>query len=299
MAGATPAEAIVVRNLWQVFPRKEGISISPADVMDEQRVREMDESDDTVVAMKDVCLTVYEGETFIIMGLSGSGKSTLIRCLLRLVEPTSGEIVILGRNVTAMGKGELVQFRREKVSMVFQHYGLLPHRTVSENVAFGLKIRGESGDSVREKVAWALQTVGLAGWEKYYPSALSGGMRQRVGIARALVMDTPVLLMDEPFSGLDPMIRRELQDELIHLQKDMRKTIFFVTHDLSEALRMGDRMAIMRRGEIVQVGSPDEVVANPADEYVARFVSDEKEQFERGRAFIGCGPGKEATPHVS
>lgn len=230
--GGTAAEAILIRDLWKIYTRKKGLTVSSSDVENEERVEELDRGEDAVVAMKNVSLEIRQGETFIIMGLSGSGKSTLIRCLLRLVEPTSGDIIINGENVTAMNKRQLVNFRREKIAMVFQHYGLLPHRTVLQNVTFGLKLRGEEKECRMGKAADAIEKVGLKGWEKYYPASLSGGMRQRVGIARALVMDAPILLMDEPFSGLDPLIRRELQDEMIHLQKVMHKTIFFVTHDL-------------------------------------------------------------------
>jgi len=295
-----PSESITIRDLWKIYSRKKDLRISSSDVENEERVEELDRGEDAVVAMKNVSLSVNSGETFIIMGLSGSGKSTLIRCLVRLVEPTSGEIIVDGQNVTAMRKRELVTFRREKIAMVFQHYGLLPHRTVLENVCFGLKLRGEEKEDRRAKAAEALDRVGLKGWEKYYPASLSGGMRQRVGIARALVMDPSILLMDEPFSGLDPLIRRELQDEMIRLQKEMHKTIFFVTHDLSEALRMGDRMAIMKKGEIVQIGSPDEVIANPADEYVAKFVQDERDQVQRAeRALARERTRREAEVHVS
>ena len=296
----TEAGAILIRDLWKIYTRKKGMSVSSSDVENAERVEELDRGEDAVVAMKNVSLEIKRDETFIIMGLSGSGKSTLIRCLLRLVEPTSGEIIINGENVTAMHKRQLVNFRREKIAMVFQHYGLLPHRTVLQNVTFGLKLRGDEKESRKEKAIDALEKVGLKGWEKYYPASLSGGMRQRVGIARALVMDAPILLMDEPFSGLDPLIRRELQDEMIHLQKVMHKTIFFVTHDLSEALRMGDRMAIMTKGEIVQVGSPDEVIANPADDYVARFVQDEREHMRRAEEVLAWDmAGKEGASHVS
>ncbi|HPK06883.1 MAG TPA: betaine/proline/choline family ABC transporter ATP-binding protein, partial [Aminivibrio sp.] len=296
---AAGMEAILIRDLWKIYTRKKGMSVSSSDVENEELVEELDKGEDAVVAMKNVSLEIRQGETFIIMGLSGSGKSTLIRCLLRLVEPTSGDIIINGENVTAMNRRQLVNFRREKIAMVFQHYGLLPHRTVLQNVTFGLKLRGDEKEGRKEKAADALEKVGLKGWEKYYPASLSGGMRQRVGIARALVMDAPILLMDEPFSGLDPLIRRELQDEMIHLQKVMHKTIFFVTHDLSEALRMGDRMAIMKKGEIVQVGSPDEVIANPADDYVSRFVSDEREHMRRAEEVLARDrAGKEGTTHV-
>ena len=301
MDGPSPGgEAILIRDLWKIYTRKKGMTVSSSDVANEELVEELDRGEDAVVAMKNVSLEIMQGETFIIMGLSGSGKSTLIRCLLRLVEPTSGEIIINGENVTAMNRRQLVNFRREKIAMVFQHYGLLPHRTVLDNVAFGLKLRGDDKEKQKGKAAEALDRVGLKGWENYYPASLSGGMRQRVGIARALVMDAPILLMDEPFSGLDPLIRRELQDEMIRLQKVMHKTIFFVTHDLSEALRMGDRMAIMKKGEIVQVGSPDEVIANPADDYVSRFVSDEREHMRRAEEVLARDrAGKEGTPHVS
>lgn len=296
----TPSEAIVIRDLWKIYSRKKDLRISSSDVENEERVEELDKGEDAVVAMKNVSLSVNRGETFIIMGLSGSGKSTLIRCLIRLVEPTSGEIIVNGENVTMMHKRELVDFRREKIAMVFQHYGLLPHRTVLDNVCFGLKLRGEEKEARRAKGVEALEQVGLKGWEKYYPASLSGGMRQRVGIARALVMDASILLMDEPFSGLDPLIRRELQDEMIRLQKEMHKTIFFVTNDLSEALRMGDRMAIMKKGEIVQVGSPDEVIASPADEYVAKFVQDERDQVQRAEQVLAREhTRKEAEAHVS
>ncbi len=295
-----PSEAIVIRDLWKIYSRKKDLRISSSDVENEERVEELDKGEDAVVAMKNVSLSVNHGETFIIMGLSGSGKSTLIRCLIRLVEPTSGEIIVNDENVTMMHKRELVDFRREKIAMVFQHYGLLPHRTVLDNVCFGLKLRGEEKEARRAKAVEALAQVGLKGWEKYYPASLSGGMRQRVGIARALVMDASILLMDEPFSGLDPLIRRELQDEMIRLQKEMHKTIFFVTHDLSEALRMGDRMAIMKKGEIVQVGSPDEVIASPADEYVAKFVQDERDQVQRAEQVLAREhTRKEAEAHVS
>ena len=180
-----------------------------------------------------------------------------------------------------MSSSELVNFRRSQVAMVFQHYGLLPHRTVLQNVCFGLRLRGEPSEERREKALEAIRKVGLDGWEDYHPASLSGGMRQRVGIARALVMGSPILLMDEPFSGLDPLIRRELQDELMRLQEEMKKTIFFVTHDLSEALRLGDRMAVMRDGRVVQVGTPEDIISDPVDDYVARFVQDEREQIRR------------------
>jgi len=251
------------------------------DVEDEDLIKSLDESEESVVAVRDVSLEVNPGEVFIIMGLSGSGKSTLIRCLLRLVEPSNGQVVINGYDVTAMNKKELTEFRRHQVAMVFQHYGLLPHKSVVENVAFGLKLQGVPKKERQRRAREALKTVGLEKWANYYPTSLSGGMRQRVGIARALVVESPVLLMDEPFSGLDPLIRREMQDELVRLQEEMHKTIFFVTHDLDEAMRLGDRMAVMRNGSIVQIGKPAEIFANPADDYVARFVQDKRDEIRK------------------
>ncbi|KUK31698.1 MAG: Quaternary-amine-transporting ATPase [Thermoanaerobacterales bacterium 50_218] len=245
------------------------------------------EANGAVVAVRNVSFRVKRGEVFVIMGLSGSGKSTLIRCLLRLIEPTSGQVIVDGEDVTAMDEKQLIQFRRNKVAMVFQHYGLLPHRNVLENVAFGLKLRGVSREEREERALKAIEQVGLKGWEKYYPGSLSGGMQQRVGIARALVQDPDILLMDEPFSSLDPLIRREMQDELLKLQESVKKTIIFVTHDLNEALRLGDRMAVMREGVFVQVGKPQDIIIKPADEYVRRFVQD-----ERRMALVAAGNRK-------
>lgn len=267
--------AIKVQKLWKIYS---DIHDRDINVEDEEMIEKIEKMDEPVIAVRDVSLEVKEGEVFVIMGLSGSGKSTLIRCLLRLLEPTSGEIKINEYEVTNLNDNELIDFRRKEVAMVFQHYGLLPHRTVRENVEFGLKIRGEDKDIRKKRALEAIERVGLKGWEDTHPSALSGGMRQRVGIARALVMDTPVLLMDEPFSGLDPLIRREMQDELIRLQEEMHKTIFFVTHDLNEAIRLGDRIAIMKEGDIVQTGKIHDIVKNPADDYVKRFVQDVKRQ---------------------
>ncbi|MFO7266190.1 MAG: betaine/proline/choline family ABC transporter ATP-binding protein [Bacillota bacterium] len=277
--GKERTAGIRVRHLWKVFapkgawtgrgaPRAGG---APLRELDPQRVAEL-ERRGAVVAVRDVSFEVQPGELFVVMGLSGSGKSTLIRCLLRLVEPTAGTIQCGSYDVTALSSAQLTEFRRRQVAMVFQHYGLLPHRTVLDNVAFGLKLRGVPRKERLEKAREALARVGLAGWEDRYPSALSGGMQQRVGIARALANDPPVMLWDEPFSGLDPLIRRELQDELLRLQQELRKTIIFVTHDLDEAVRLGDRMAVMRSGSFVQVGQPREIIENPADDYVRRFV---------------------------
>ncbi|SRR6056297_113228 len=268
--------AIEIKELWKVYAKND----QDIDVENEDLITELDESDESVVAVRNLSLTVDPGNVFVVMGLSGSGKSTLIRCIVRLIQPTSGKINIYGEDVASMDRKALTEFRRNKIAMVFQHYGLLPHRTVLENVSFGLKIKGIKETEAIERSEVAVERVGLKGWENYYPSSLSGGMRQRVGIARAVVMDSPILLMDEPFSGLDPLIRREMQDELIRLQEELHKTIFFITHDLDEAMRLGDRMAVMKNGNIVQQGAPSEILANPADEYVSRFVQDIRKRVE-------------------
>ena len=217
---------------------------------------------------------VPRGQTFVVMGLSGSGKSTLARCLIRLIEATEGEIKFDGEDILGYSQEDLRQFRRDKIAMVFQNYALLPHRRVLDNVAYGLEVQGMDKDSRYRVAAGAIETVGLKGWEYYYPSEMSGGMQQRVGLARALAVDPEVLIMDEPFSGLDPLIRREMQDELVMLQSELQKTIIFITHDLDEALKLGDRIAIMRDGVIVQEGTPEEIVTRPANDYVSEFVQD-------------------------
>ena len=224
------------------------------------------------VALRGVSFTVAPGEIFVVMGLSGSGKSTLVRCVNRLIEPTAGTVTIDGQDVTAMAAGPLREVRRRKVGMVFQHFALLPHRTVRDNVAFGLELRGEPARSRLDQADAALELVGLGQWGRSYPEQLSGGMRQRVGLARALATDPDILLMDEPFSALDPLIRRRMQDELLDLQDRLNKTILFITHDLDEALRLGNRVAMMRAGEMVQVAGPEDILLHPADDYVAAFV---------------------------
>ena len=260
-----------IKGLWKVFG-----NLPPDFDPNESESFESLQNEEAVFAVRDISFEVKQGEVFVIMGLSGSGKSTLIRCIPRLIEPTQGEIKVKGQDVLSMNEKELIEFRRQETAMVFQHYGLLPHRNVGENVAFGLKMRGTKLKDRKEKARYAIARVGLEGWEKHYPAQLSGGMRQRVGIARALVQESDLLLMDEPFSGLDPLIRREMQDPLIPLQKEVNKTIIFVTHDLGEAIRLGDRLAVMRNGVFVQQGTPEEVINNPADEYVERFVSGER-----------------------
>jgi len=272
-------QAIEVKSLWKVYgPKKEHVPLDQPD-----KLSKMEESREAVVAVRDVSFSVNSGEVFVVMGLSGSGKSTLIRCLMRLVEPTGGTIKMDGEEVTSLNNQELTQFRRKSAAMVFQHYGLLPHRTVLENVSFGLNLKKVPRKEREERARELLTTVGLEGWDGYYPASLSGGMQQRVGIARALASDPPILLMDEPFSGLDPLIRREMQEEMVTLHEKTHKTIFFVTHDLDEGIRLGDRMAVMRDGSFVQVGKPEKILDNPADDYVARFVQDKKELFQKAK----------------
>lgn len=225
-------------------------------------------------AVVDASFEVGEGETFVVMGLSGSGKSTLIRMLNGLLTPTSGQVLVDAEDITGMSAPALRAMRQQKMSMVFQHFALFPHRTVLDNAGYGLQIRGTSKSEIAEKAREALSLVGLEGWEDRYPQQLSGGMRQRVGLARALAAQTDVLLMDEAFSALDPLIKREMQDQLLNLNAKLGKTIIFITHDLNEAMRLGDRIAMMRAGRIVQIGTAEQILNEPADDYVATFVKD-------------------------
>ncbi len=225
-------------------------------------------------AVRDANLEVYEGEIFIIMGLSGSGKSTLVRCMSRLIEPTAGKVVFDGQDLLAASEKEMIEIRRHKMGMVFQHFALLPHLTVLGNVAFPLEVQGV-GRATRERRAHeVIELVGLKGREGYYPRELSGGQQQRVGIARSLAVEPEIWVLDEPFSALDPLIRREMQDEFLRLQNVLHKTIVFITHDFDEAIRLADRIAIMNDGEIIQIGTPEELVINPATDYVAEFTHD-------------------------
>jgi glycine betaine/proline transport system ATP-binding protein len=265
--------ALTVRGLWKVFgPRRAARTLigSPEAELPRQR---MLAKTGCVAAVKDVSFEVATGEVFVVMGLSGSGKSTLVRCLTRLIEPAAGSIKIDGVDITSASAATMRELRRNHVSMVFQHFGLLPHRPVLDNVAYGLEVRGVAKAERRERAREVVELVGLQGYEASYPDQLSGGMQQRVGLARALAGDPGLLLFDEPFSGLDPLIRRDMQNEVARLQDDLRKTMVFVTHDLSEAIKLGDRILIMRDGEVVQVGTPAEIVARPADAYVRDFVS--------------------------
>ncbi|MFI0818724.1 glycine betaine/L-proline ABC transporter ATP-binding protein [Streptomyces sp. NPDC021098] len=261
-----------VRDMWKVFgPKADRVPGSPDA---ELPAAELRARTGCTAAVRDVSFDVEPGEVFVVMGLSGSGKSTLVRCLTRLIEPTSGTLKIDGEDVMAMDKARLRDLRRHRAAMVFQHFGLLPHRSVLDNIAYGLEIQGVGKAERRAKAAEMVEKVGLTGLERRRPGQLSGGQQQRVGLARALAVDPEVLLFDEPFSALDPLIRRDMQEEVIRLHHDEGRTMVFITHDLSEALRLGDRIMLMRDGEIVQLGTPEEIVGSPADEYVRDFVRD-------------------------
>ena len=265
-----PDIKIKIKNLYKVFGKNPDLAMKNvrSGKPKEQILSEYGQT----LALKNINLEIQMGSVFVIMGLSGSGKSTLVRHINRLIEPTEGEIKVDDTNVLSLNQRELANFRREKMSMVFQRFGLMPHRTVIENVAYGLTIQ-KVPRTKREKTAkeWLL-SVGLGGYENQYPSQLSGGEQQRVGLARALCTDPEILLMDEAFSALDPLIRSDMQEQLISLQKNLNKTIVFITHDLNEAIRIGDKIAILKDGEVSQVGAPEEILLNPADEYVKAFV---------------------------
>ncbi|CUW30614.1 MULTISPECIES: quaternary amine ABC transporter ATP-binding protein [Streptomyces] len=262
-----------VSGLWKVFgPKPERVPADPE--LSALSPAELRSRTGCTAAVRDVSFDVRKGEVFVVMGLSGSGKSTLVRCLTRLIEPTAGTISIDGEDVRAMDRARLRELRRHRAAMVFQHFGLLPHRTVLDNVAYGLEIQGVGKSERRERAAEFVAKVGLEGMEKRRPGQLSGGQRQRVGLARALAVDPEVLLFDEPFSALDPLIRRDMQDEVTRLHREEGRTMVFITHDLSEALKLGDRIALMRDGKVVQLGTPEEIVGSPADDYVREFVRD-------------------------
>lgn len=227
-----------------------------------------------VLGIADVSFSIQEGELFVVMGLSGSGKSTLVRCINRLIKSTSGHIFVDGEDIAHVNENRMRDVRRTKMAMVFQRFGLFPHKTVCANVEYGLKVQGMSPDDRRQKALETLDVVGLKKWADYSPSSLSGGMQQRVGLARALATDADILLMDEAFGALDPLIRREMQDELMRLQQDLKKTIVFISHDIQEALRIGDRVAVMKDGYIVQIGTPEELITQPADDYIRAFTQD-------------------------
>ena len=263
---------IRVSGVWKIFGPKAERIIGTPDA--ELPRRELREKTGCVAAVRDVSFDVWPGEVFVVMGLSGSGKSTLVRTLIRLIEPTAGTISIDGRDVTSADAAELREMRRNDVAMIFQHFGLLAHRRVVDNVAFGLEIRGMAKSERLNRAREVLEVVGLDDAADQFPDQLSGGMQQRVGVARAFAGNPKVMLYDEPFSALDPLIRRDMQDEVCRLQVETGQTMVFITHDLHEALKLGDRIAIMRDGAIVQIGTPEEVVGAPADEYVENFVQD-------------------------
>ena len=269
---------VAIRGLYKIF--------GPRAALMTEHVRAGMSKDDLldrhghVVGLRAIDLDVAAHHIQVVMGLSGSGKSTLIRHINRLIEPTAGEVLVDGVDVLGMSQQELREFRRSKASMVFQRFALMPHRTVADNVAYGLRVQGiDKAESAERSRHW-IERVGLTGYEDYYTTQLSGGMQQRVGLARALATDAEILLMDEPFSALDPLIRTDMQDILLDLQTELHKTIVFITHDLEEALRLGNNIAILRDGEAVQIGTPQEIVMRPADDYVAEFIKD----INRGRA---------------
>ncbi len=263
---------VSVKNLYKIYGQKPHKVLQ--EVKDGIGKDELLKKTGNGIGINNVSFDVEEGEIFVVMGLSGSGKSTMIRCLNRLIEPTDGEILIDGINICEGNQAQLLDVRRKKIAMVFQHFALFPHKTVAENVAYGLEVQKLEKTIRKNKAYEALSMVGLKGYEESFPSALSGGMQQRVGLARALATDADILLMDEAFSALDPLIRTEMQDELMALQESMKKTILFITHDLDEALKIGDRIAIMKDGVVVQIGTPEEILDHPADDYVKTFIKD-------------------------
>ena len=268
---------IACRNVWKVYGTNPGHYFSSATGPVDGGAPALVETirqDGAIPAAADVSFDVHEGEIFVIMGLSGSGKSTMVRCLSRLVEPTHGEILLDGEDLLKKSKSALIDIRRHKMGMVFQSFGLLPHLSVAENISFPLSLQGLSARDQREKTARVIELVGLQGREKSFPRQLSGGQQQRVGIARSLAVEPELWYLDEPFSALDPLIRRQMQDEFLRIQSTLKKSIVFITHDFLEALRIADRMMIMRDGMVVQIGTPTELIINPADDYVAEFTND-------------------------
>ena len=263
---------ISVRNVWKVFgPNAEKLIGTPDADLSRTDLRN---KTGNTIAVRDVSFEVAKGEVFVVMGLSGSGKSTLVRCMTRLIEPTRGELIFDNEDILKVDANRLRELRRTKFSMVFQHFGLLPHRKVVDNIAYALEINGVSKVDRHKRAHEVIELVGLQGYSEAYPEQLSGGMQQRVGLARALAVDPEIMFLDEPFSALDPLIRRDMQNEVIRLHHELGKTMVFITHDLQEAAKVGDRIAIMRDGALIQVGTPAELVANPKDEYVANFVRD-------------------------
>jgi glycine betaine/proline transport system ATP-binding protein len=263
---------IEINNIYKIFGN-EPQSVLPM-VQDGATKEEVLEKTGHTIGLDNVSIKIEEGETFVCMGLSGSGKSTLIRHINRLIEPTSGDVLVDGLNVMNCNPKELIDFRRHSISMVFQRFGLFPHKTVMQNVGYGLEVQGIKKDEINTRAMEKIEAVGLTGFEHQYPSQLSGGMQQRVGLARALATDADIMLMDEAFSALDPLIRSDMQKQLMDLQAKLKKTIVFITHDLDESLKLGDHIAILNAGKLVQVGTPVDIIMNPADDYVKAFVKD-------------------------
>ena len=263
---------IEIKNVYKIFGDQPS-KVLPM-VQDGATKEEVLEKTGHTVGLDNVTLSIEEGETFVCMGLSGSGKSTLIRHINRLIDPTHGEVIVNGTNVIDLNENQLIDFRKNEMSMVFQRFGLFPHKTVIQNVAYGLEIQGKKLEERNEIAMQQIEAVGLLGFENQYPSQLSGGMQQRVGLARALATNPGILLMDEAFSALDPLIRSDMQQQLIELQSELKKTIVFITHDLDESLRLGDHIGILNGGRLVQVGTPEQIIMNPADDYVEAFVKD-------------------------
>lgn len=288
-----PEVQIEVKKLSKIFGSKPERALQM--LREGQTKDEILEKTGLTVGLNDISFQVFKGEIFVLMGLSGCGKSTLLRCLNRLINPTAGSIVINGNDIVTMSEDEIRLFRRTQAGMIFQNFALLPHKNVLDNVAFGLEIQEMGLEERHTKAAEALKMVGLAGYEQSMPDQLSGGMKQRVGLARALASDAEILLMDEAFSALDPLIRRDMQDELIELQERLSKTIIFVTHDLDEALKLGTRIALMKDGKIIQVGTSEEILMNPSNDYVARFVAD----VDMTRVLTAQDVMKKADPIIS
>jgi glycine betaine/proline transport system ATP-binding protein len=266
--------SIEIKNLSMIFGSKPEVEKTLNLIDQGLPIEDIKQETKTTIALNDVSFEIEDTELFVIVGLSGSGKSTLIRCLNRLNEPTRGEIVVNGEDIIKYDKKTLRDYRRNKISMVFQHFGLLSHRSIVRNVEYGLEVQGVDKKTRREKALQALDVVGLSNQGDKYPHEMSGGMKQRVGIARALISEPEILLMDEPYSALDPLIRRDMQNELLSLEDYINRTIVFITHDMNEAFKMGDRIALMKDGKIVQIGTPQEFFQNPANDYVKDFISD-------------------------
>jgi len=291
-------EKIQVCNLTKIFslyPVEQALNLLDQGLSKEEIFNQTGQA----VGLSKVSFNVREGEILVVMGLSGSGKSTLIRCINRLIDPSRGQIFIDGEDITTLDKPALLKLRRQKFGMVFQHFALFPQRNVLRNVEYGLEIQGIAIDQRREKAREALKTVGLEGWEAAFPKQLSGGMQQRVGLARALAVEPDILLMDEAFSALDPLIRGDMQNELLSLQERMQKTILFITHDLDEALKIGNRVVLMKDGKVVQIGTPEEIITAPADDYVKRFIENIDQSKVLTAQSVLIQPRALASPHDS